>query len=233
MNFRVDRNGTVLVFSRAAVLACGVAVLLLCASAQQAAAPEKPVGIFTGRTDIGADILPGSAEYDATNHTYTVAGGGDDIWIAPDAFDFVWRKLDANVTITADIAFVGDNGEMFHKAGFMIREGLDPNARYVDAMLHGSGLTSLQWRSDQGGPSDEIQAKDLNPHSIRLERKGDTFTMYVAGADGQFHEAATKDIALHGPLYLGLAVCSHDAKQLQKATFSNLQMTTATVVATP
>ena len=231
MKFRTHRHVVhrrVMTLSRAALVALCIAAILpfvlVSANARQAAAPQTPVGDFTSRTDVGTGILPGSAQYDAAQHKYTVAGGGDDIWIAPDAFDFVWRKLDGDATITADVAFVGDDGEMFHKAGLMIREGLGPNDRYVDAMVHGSGLTSLQWRSDPGGQSDEIQAKALNPKTIRLVRKGDTFTMYTAGADGQFESAATTQLALHAPLYVGLAVCSHDAKQLQSATFTNFHI---------
>ena len=223
MNFRIDRRACAL--GRTVLVAFGFAAILLSASARQAAAPEKPVGDFAGRTDIGTGLLPGSASYDAAAKKYTMAGSGDDIWIAPDAFNYVWKKLDGDVTITADVAFIGSDGEQFRKAGLMIREGLGPNDRYVDAMVHGSGLTSLQWRSDVGGQSDEIQAKDTSPQTLRLERKGNTFTMYVAGADGQFHSAATTDLALHAPLYVGLAVCSHDAKQLQSASFSNVQMT--------
>ena len=224
MNLYTHRR--IAALGRVSLVTMGLALTLFCASARQAAPSQNPVGDFAGHSDIGSPLLPGSAEYDAAHHKYTVAGGGDDIWIAPDAFHFVWRKLDGDATITADIAFVGDDGEMFRKAGLMIREGLGPDDRYVDAMLHGNGLTSLQWRSEAAGQSDEIQAKDTSPQSIRLVRKGDTFTMYVAGADGQFHEAATTQLALHGTLYVGLAVCSHDAKQLQTATFSNFSMQT-------
>jgi hypothetical protein len=206
------------------VFGCG-ALLLFCAP-HQLAAPGDSIGDFEGRTDVGADLKHGSVSYNAARHQYTVTGGGGDIW-GPDAFYFVWRKIDSDVTMSADAALVSDDGQEYRKAGFMIREGLGPNDPYVDVMIHGDGLAALQWRSEVGGPTREFRAAAPSPQSIRLERKGDTFTMYVAGADHQFYPVGSIDVALHAPVYAGLAVCPHDANQLQTATFSNFHIEAA------
>ena len=40
----------------------------------------------------------------------------------------------------------------------MIRQGLEADAAYVDAAVHGDGLTSLQFRDAKGGQTHEVQA---------------------------------------------------------------------------
>jgi TolB protein len=210
---------------RGVLLALGCLAMLLWCAPPQAAAPQNSIGDFEGRTNVGSDLKPGSVSYDAASHKYTVSGSGGDIW-GPDAFYFVWKKLDSDVTLTADAAIVGDDGQEYRKAGFMIREGLGPNDRYVDVVIHGDGLAALQWRSEPGGPTQEFRAAASSPQSIRLERKGNTFRMYLAGADHQFYPVGSTDLDLHAPLYVGLAVCAHDSNQLQTATFSNFRIET-------
>ncbi len=44
-------------------------------------------------------------------------------------------------------------GNAHRKAGWMIRQSLDADSPYVDAVIHGDGLASLQYRKVQGGPT--------------------------------------------------------------------------------
>jgi hypothetical protein len=64
--------------------------------------------------------------------------------------------------LTADIAIPGTGGDAHRKAVLMIRQSLDADSPYADAALHGSGLTSLQSRSDKGGIAklDSIERAD-------------------------------------------------------------------------
>ena len=44
----------------------------------------------------------------------------------------------------------------------MIRQGLVPDVPYCDAVVHGDGLTSLQFRDTPGGPTREVRANVLH-----------------------------------------------------------------------
>src|SRR5437762_1159987 len=51
-----------------------------------------PVGIFEANQDIGTLLHPGSVEFDAAKKNYTIAGSGENMWAAKDAFQFAWKN---------------------------------------------------------------------------------------------------------------------------------------------
>jgi hypothetical protein len=68
------------------------------------------------------------------------------MWGSADAFYFVWKQVSGDVTLAADIEWVGTSEVGHRKAVLMVRQSLDPGAAYADAVSHGDGLTSLQFR---------------------------------------------------------------------------------------
>jgi hypothetical protein len=118
-------------------------------------------------------LHPGSASYDAAAGTYTVSGSGENVWGTADALHFAWTKLDGDFAIVADVAFVGPGKNAHRKAMQMIRQALEADAAYVDAAVHGDGLTSIQFRFAQGGPTQEVQSNLAGPARVRIERQGD------------------------------------------------------------
>lgn len=172
--------------------------------AQQANTPGAAgVGIFEGHEDVGTVLHPGSVEYDATKGTYTIAGSGENMWFAADAFQFAWKKMAGDVTLTADISFIGKGVNEHRKAVLMVRQTLEANSPYADAALHGNGLTSLQFRNDQGAATHEIQAYVSAPRRLRIEKRGEYFTMWLAGADGEFHLAGGSTRIAEGTVLRG------------------------------
>src|SRR5262245_50928361 len=105
-----------------------------------------PLGLFEKNGDIGAVKMPGSVEYDEARKSYTVAGGGENMWAATDAFHYVWKRVSGDLSIAADIQIIGAGGNAHRKACLIIRQNLDADSPYADAALHGDGLTSLQYR---------------------------------------------------------------------------------------
>jgi TolB protein len=189
------------------------------------AAESGAVGIFEGSGDVGKVLHPGSVEFDAAKGTYTIAGSGENMWFGKDEFQFAWRKLTGDVTLTADIAFVGAGKNEHRKAVLMVRQNLEEDSVYADVAVHGSGLTSLQFRESRGETTHEVQANVNAPKRVRIEKRGDYFTMWVAGADGKFALAgATGKILLAGPFYVGIGVCSHDKDVVEKAVFSGVEL---------
>ncbi len=213
---RILRAVTMMVFT-----SCVVAVLPGALSAQGSSAA---VGIFEGHSDVGTVLHAGSVDYDASKRTYTISGSGENMWLAADAFQFVWKKISGDVTLTADISFLTTTGNEHKKAVLMLRQSLDANSVYADVALHASGLTSLQFRDEKGALTREVQSKLSAPKRLRIAKRGDYVYMSLA-ADGEPEVAGGwLRIPLEGEFYVGLGVCSHDKDVVEKAVFSNVSL---------
>jgi len=191
-----------------------------------AVSEHTALGLFEGHDDIGDVGVPGAARYDAGQQTYWVTGGGENMWFDTDALHFVWKRMTGDVTLAADIRWVGDGGNAHRKACLLIRQSLDPNAAYADAVIHGDGLTSLQYRQTAGGTTREIQANVSGPRRLRIEQQGDYVSMSVAREGETLHAAGGSfRIQLRDPFYVGLGVCAHDNSVSEQAVFSNVEIT--------
>ena len=114
----------------------------------------------------------------------------------------------------------------------MLRQSLDADSVYADVALHASGLTSLQFRDEKGRITREIQSNISAPKRLRIAKRGDYVYMSLA-EDGEPKVAGGWiRIPLQGPFYVGLGVCSHDKDVVEKAVFSNVELTQSTAAAT-
>jgi len=191
------------------------------------AAPAAALlGIFDDHADVGSVLHAGSVEYDASKRTYTIAGSGENMWFASDAFHFVWKKVSGDVTLTADISFLGSGGEAHRKAVLMIRQSLDADSPYADVARHGDGLTSLQARDEKGVNTSEIQSAVKAPARVRIARRGEYFYIWVAGEGEELQlSGGSMRVPMHDPFYVGIGVCSHNKDKVEKAVFSNVDLT--------
>jgi TolB protein len=185
------------------------------------------LGVFEGNGDVGTVLHAGSAGYDPQTKAYTVTGSGENMWFANDAFQFVWKKVSGDVTISADISLLGTGGDNHRKAVLMIRQSLDADSPYADAALHGDGLTSLQFRDEKGANTHEVQANVSGPTRLRLMKRGNRFYMWTASAGEplQFAGGSTL-VPMTGDFYVGIGVCAHNKDAVQKASFSNVGIAT-------
>ena len=198
------------------VIALGVAVAL----------PQtNSLGIFTNEGSVGQTPPGGKAQYDAAKGEYRITGGGANMWGATDAFYFVWKKASGDVTLTADIQWVGTSAAEHRKAVLILRQGLDPSSPYADAVWHGNGLTSLQFRGASNEQTYQIVAAEDGPSRLRIVKKASRFTMYF-GKPGEDLKplGPVEFVTLQEPFYVGLGVCSHVATTLETAIFSNVKL---------
>ena len=224
-DFPVGRMKNVWLMALACVFVLGFAARKGAWPQPENVTAETPIGLFEGHGDVGAVLHAGSVEYDAGKRSYTISGSGENMWLATDGFQFVWKKVSGDVTLTADISFVGKGVNEHRKAVLIVRQSLDADSAYADVALHGSGLTSLQFREEKGVATLEIQASVSAPKRLRIEKRGAYFTMSLADADGKFHLAGgSTRIALKEPFYVGIGVCSHDKDVVEKAVFSNVEL---------
>jgi TolB protein len=186
-----------------------------------AIAAEPNLGIFESSTDIGSPSRKGSVTYE--DGAYRISGGGANMWARQDALHFVYKKATGDVTISADIKMESTGGDNHRKAVLMIRQSLDPDAAYADAALHGDGLTSLQSRETKGDLTHEIQTNQSGPTRIKLEKRGNYVSMWIAKSGEPFRRAGgAMKLPLEGPFLIGLGVCAHNDANLETASFSNV-----------
>jgi TolB protein len=197
-------------------------IVALALAAQQAA--NSPTGAFDTRGDVGVTPKTGSVAYDPATGEYRVTGGGANIWAAEDAMYFVWKRVSGDVTLTADVRFLGAGAVAHRKAVLMIRQDLTPGSAYADIALHGDGLTSLQYRPSAGAQTQEIRSTVTAPGRLRIERRGNRFTISAGKPGEELTTAGPQQVDLTDPVYVGIGVCSHDANVLETAVFSNVQV---------
>lgn len=187
-------------------------------------ANHLPVGIFEAHADIGTVLHPGSVAYDAASMAYTVSGSGENMWFKKDAFHFVWKKATGDLSLAADVAFLGQGKEPHRKACLMIRQSLDPDSAYADIAVHGDGLTSLQFRLAKDGNTHEVQANVSGPKRVRIEKRGKFVRMYLSSSGDTDFSGAAQPITFTEPFYIGIGVCSHNKDVVEKAVFSDVAL---------
>src|SRR4030088_2124772 len=138
------------------------------------------IGLFDSHSDVGTVLHAGSADYDASKQTYTITGSGENMWSVADAFQFVWKKMSGDVTLTGDVSFAETRGNEHKKAVLILRQSLDPDSAYVDVALHASGLTSLQFRDEKGAVTREVQSNISTPKHLRIAKRGDYVYMALS-----------------------------------------------------
>ncbi len=184
----------------------------------------KSLGAFDAHGDIGAVSKPGSVSYDPVKQEYLIEGAGTNMWFSTDEGHFLWKKLRGDFILSAKVEFIGQGVASHRKIGWMARAGLETDAAHASAVVHGDGLTSMQFRRTQGAQTEEDQIGISGPNQIQLERRGTSFIMSVARFGETVFSDKITNVPLGDEVYAGLFVCSHHAGTLEKARFSNVRI---------
>src|SRR5450759_4492237 len=190
---------------------------------------NTPVGIFQANSDIGNPKKAGSAIYNQSDQSYTLKGGGYNIWFERDEFHYLYNKIKCDFILTANFEFVGKGTELHRKTGWMIRDSTDEKSPHISATLHGDGLTVLQWRGSAGAimrdPQDEIFATDSIYNVIQIERTGKTITMRAAHTGEPFQIIGSHEMEnLPDKVLAGLFICSHNPDVIEEARVWNVRI---------
>ncbi len=186
-------------------------------------APPPPGACPTAWTcaDIGNVGIAGGQSL--TAGTWSVQGGGGDIWDVADNFHYAWQPLTTDGGLSVR-AVAQSNTSAWAKAGPMIRATTDPGSPYYAAFLTPGNGVAVQWRAAQGGASSQVVTGGAPPVFLRVARSGGSYTAYTS-ADGLAWTAvpgSTVDLGLTGPVLAGLAVTSHNWGVLSTATFDTV-----------
>ena len=186
---------------------------------------QQKVGMFDGHGDIGKNVKPGAATYIPQSDQYVISGAGENVWADHDEFHYVWKKMKGDFILYTKAEFLGNWVSYHRKVGWMVRKTLDGNSPHINAVEHGDGLTSLQFRRTVGGVTEEIKSKITKANIIQLERKGGVYTMRVAVYGEPFVTEQVSDIDLGDDVYVGLFVGSHNSDVVETGVFKNVSIT--------
>jgi TolB protein len=199
-----------------------------------APARAEPIGAFEATADVGTVHAAGSSQFDDKKKEYRLTGGGENMWETKDGFHFLHRKAAGDLVLRAAVRFPEKKGNTHRKAGWVVRQTLDADSPYADAIVHADGLISLQYRLTKGGPTQEVQSPFKAPATVQLERTGDLFSLSVAKDGKTFRPVGAVSVPLgppEQPVYAGLAVCSHEADKLASAVLTGVEFENPGVVA--
>ncbi len=166
----------------------------------------------------------------------TMSGIGADIWGTADQFHFAFKSLSGDGTIIARVDSI-ENTDPWAKAGAMIRESLDPGARFAAVYATPGNGVRFQARllnagdatSDTTVATAEQMALQA-PVWIKLERSGTSYSGFYS-TDGAKWTAMSwnpQTITMAGTICIGLAVTSHNGSMATTGAFSNVSLTGAT-----
>jgi regulation of enolase protein 1 (concanavalin A-like superfamily) len=182
------------------------------------AAPGLPVG-WTHQ-DIGAVGVAGSAGFDGT--TFSIAGGGADVWGSADALHFAYQPLTGDGRIVARVATV-QNTNAWVKAGVMFRETTDPGSPHAFMLESFSKGLAFQRRPTANGTSvSSSGALSAAPYWVRLDRIGNTFTAYQSPDGVMWTIVGAETIPMTATVLVGVGVSSHTTAATATATFDNV-----------
>ena len=172
--------------------------------------------------DIGAVGLPGSQTL--SNGTWTIQGGGSDIWGTADSFHYVWQSLASDGSVSAQVVSLS-NTDPWAKAGVMLRATTDPAAPFYAAYITPSNGVAVQYRTTQGGSAGQAAqvAGSATPLYLKVTRTGTSFSAYTStdGVTWTLVSGSTVTLSnLSGALLAGMAVTAHNNGAINTATFN-------------
>jgi len=182
-----------------------------------AATDALPAGWQTA--DVGATGRTGSAS--EAGGTFTVAGAGADVWGTADAFRYAFRMLAADGSIVARVATV-QSVSAWTKAGVMIRQSLAAGSAHASIFVTPGKGIAFQRRAASGGTSVSRTVAGAPPAYLKLSRAGNVVTALTSADGAAWKIVGRQTLPTSGPVWIGLAVSSHDATQPATATFDRI-----------
>jgi len=157
--------------------------------------------------------------------TYTMTAEGADIWGNSDELHFAWKELSGAGSIVAKVESVSDT-DPWAKAGVMIRDTLEPGSRHAMVVVTPGNGVAFQYRDNADGTSSTAAEETgiTAPQWVKLERTVGGLVRGYYSADGNtWTQLGTpQTVTMNMPMYVGLALTSHNSGVACEAKFSNI-----------
>jgi len=196
--------------------------------------PAPPV-LPSGWTDsdIGSPGQAGSASESSGvgTGTWTVKGGGSQIYGSSDQFNLVSQTVSGDQTVIARVTSL-TNTNAAARAGVMFRDSTAANSKYACVFVTPTSGLRFSYRSTAGGSAVSSGPSGAAPVWVKLVRSGSTYTGYYATTTGtptssdwiQIGSSAT--FSFTNSSYLaGLCVNANDNTKLATGTFTDVSIT--------
>lgn len=206
-----------------------ISLLIICLAFDMSALTGQSIGIFSNSSDIGNPANPGSSSYNPAEQTYNLRGSGYNIWFDRDEFHYLYNKIKGDFILTANFRFIGKGVNLHRKTGWMVRWSTGEKSPHISAVIHGDGLTVLQWRGEEGAsmrdPQDQVFAKGSAYEIVQLERAGKKIIMRAAHTGEPLEEIGSHEMNnLPDEVLAGLFICSHDPGVTEEVTVWNARI---------
>jgi hypothetical protein len=176
--------------------------------------------------DIGNPAMAGWAAL--SNNSYTVNGGGSDIWGASDQFNFDSQSMTVDNTVIVHVDSV-QNTDPKAKGGIMFRNSSAAGAAFVGLYQIPNNTVELQWRDTDNSAANwtgSAVGATTQTKWLKLVKSGSTFTAYYATTTAAPLATDWVLIAVHTTTFTnssyleGLAVTAHNNALLNTSVFS-------------
>jgi beta-glucanase (GH16 family) len=176
-------------------------------------------------TDIGNPGRVGGAAFDSASGTWTVAGGGSDIWGTSDQFNFASQAYGGDGSLVARVTSLQDT-DPWAKAGVMFRDSSGVDAAFASVFVTPANGVIFEWRNAAGVSAQSAHGPGLGaPVWVQVTRSANVFTASYSVDDSNWTQVGSSQTIVLNPTTLaGLAVTAHNNTRLNTATFDNVAL---------
>jgi regulation of enolase protein 1 (concanavalin A-like superfamily) len=171
-------------------------------------------------TDVGNTGTPGSASYDNGTITFSVNGGGAEIYDTSDQFNYAYQQLTGDGSIIAHVADAATTNSVWALGGIMIRNGLSASDPHASMILAKNGTTEFLARTSASATTATTYGASGN--WLKLTRAGNLFTGYTSTDGTTWTQTASATLSMSGPVYIGLVANSGNSGDGQTVAFDNV-----------
>ncbi|MDA0253430.1 MAG: autotransporter-associated beta strand repeat-containing protein [Planctomycetota bacterium] len=177
--------------------------------------------------DVGAAAGEGATGLQSGK--FILISSGTAIGGPADSFRFVSQTLVGDGTIVARVASLENTGS-WPKAGLMIRESTDVDARQAALVVSPANGITWHYRHNIGGAGVVVAGPtgQAAPVWLKLVREGSRFTGFWSTDGVSWTEAGSTTIAMGTTAVIGLAATSDTATRLGRAEFTDVAVTIPT-----
>lgn len=200
-----------------------ITALMLASSA--AAQDDSKHGIFDNSLDVGDAVTPGSSVFDDQTERYVLTSPKNRPASDEAAFQYLWKAIQGDFILRAHLEFVGSENDGNRSIGWAVRNGLEPEASSVNAVLYDDGTAVSDFREERGGAYQTIESEFKGPNVIQLSRVNGRFTMSVAIAGEPLQHIDIGEIELNNEVFAGLFIYSENSSTADAAIFHNVRIT--------
>lgn len=93
----------------------------MCFSSLPSVAQGRATGVFQQHGDIGNPAVKGATTFNPGDQSYSLKGGGYNIWFNRDEFQYAYSKVKDNFILTANVKLLSAGKDPHRKIGWMVR----------------------------------------------------------------------------------------------------------------